>query len=139
MSLAVTYFMDVDGVVTIHEGKGASNQWTTCPTLAPDVVEWFDEAERRGAYIILTTSRKESCRTTLEELLHYLGLFWDALIMGLPHGPRVLVNDVKSDGSQSAFAVNVPRNEGLANVPVSYTGSRRSDAAAQQATPADQE
>lgn len=104
-----TYFLDLDGTILHHHGKGAVFQWTTADVLE-GWLDWFDKAEKEGACIVLTTARKESSRRWLEEELRRRGLFWDHLLMGLPHGPRVLVNDIKADGQESAYAINVERN-----------------------------
>jgi hypothetical protein len=67
-----------------------------------------------GTCIVLTTGRKDCTRCELEAELRLHGLFWDHLIMGLPRGPRVVVNDVKPDGASTAFGCNLLRNAGLA-------------------------
>jgi hypothetical protein len=104
-----TYFIDLDGTLLRHHGSGAVKQWQTCDVL-PGVLEWFDAREKEGAFIVLTTARKESCRPRLEADLRAAGIFWDVLLMGLPHGPRTLINDIKAGGTYSAFAKNVERN-----------------------------
>ena len=38
--------------------------------------------------------------------------------MGLPAGPRVLINDMKPDGTITAEGVNLVRNEGIYEVDV---------------------
>jgi hypothetical protein len=38
--------------------------------------------------------------------------------MGLPVGPRVVINDMKPDGFITSFAVSLNRDEGLTNVEV---------------------
>jgi hypothetical protein len=36
--------------------------------------------------------------------------------MGLPVGPRVVINDIKPSGLQTAIAVNLVRNTGLVGI-----------------------
>jgi len=50
--------------------------------------------------------------------LHETGIFYDQLVMGLPTGPRVLVNDAKPDGMKTAYAVNLVRDTGIYEVDV---------------------
>jgi hypothetical protein len=91
---------------------------TERPSLLPGVQEKFQEWREKDYYIILTTARPEGCRSTTESQLVSYGLFWDKLVMGLPVGPRVLINDVKPSGLQTAIAVNLLRNVGLGDIHV---------------------
>jgi len=110
-----TIIIDIDGCIFEHRGRGACNQWIGGNKMLKGTQRFFDKAEKEGCCIILMTARKESCRKTLEHELRHAGLFWDALIMGVPHGERILINDKKSDGSCSAFAIELKRNGGLNN------------------------
>jgi hypothetical protein len=117
MSLPKTVFVDIDGCVFEHEGKGACAQWGTQSKLLEGAREAFDEWEKKGYYIILVTSRKESCRRSLEYELQTHKLFWDLLIMGVPHGPRILINDKKKETIYVSCATfELPRNAGLKGV-----------------------
>jgi len=107
-----TYFIDLDGVLTKHHGVSHSHQVLEPLILLPGALSFLDKLERNEDVIVLCTARKESHRGLLEEQLRTQGIFWDILIMGLPHGPRVLVND-KKDGWDMALAINVNRNEGV--------------------------
>jgi hypothetical protein len=112
-----TIILDIDGCIFKHGGNGACDQWTTRHALLDAVKVVFDKLEREGCFIMLVTARKESCRCFLEDELRACGLFWDALVMGLPSGQRILVNDEKPDASEpSAIALVVKRNEGLSTL-----------------------
>jgi hypothetical protein len=101
-------------VIFKHTGNGHSNQLTSIELL-PGTVEYFNELEKLGHYIVLMTSRKECTREELEYSLRDAGLFWDQLIMGVAIGARYLINDMKPNGDLTAFASNLIRNEGLNN------------------------
>jgi hypothetical protein len=111
-----TIFLDIDGCIIKHTGD--MNQQIENPgELLPGVKEKFVEWDRAGHTIILTTGRRESLRAVTEAMLLKLGLFYDQLIMGLPRGPRVLINDFKpGNDANMAWGICVPRNEGLTNV-----------------------
>lgn len=118
-----TYFIDVDGVILRHWGAGASVQWAPSPPgpvdsrkRLPGVLEFLDDAERRGCRVVLVTARKECCRADLERTLMEMGVFWDALVMGVTSGQRVIINDAKPDGSPACAAITLPRNEGLGGI-----------------------
>lgn len=106
-----SYFIDIDGVVFMHWGKGASLQWS-CHELLKNVVEFIDKLEARGDQIILITARKECTRTELESKLRSMGIYWDQLIMGITSGERIIVNDKKPNGEPSCKAIELERNQG---------------------------
>ena len=110
-----TIFSDIDGVLWEHL-IDLPHMMTERPSLLPGVQEKFCEWRAKDYYIILTTARPEGCRSTTESQLVSYGLFWDQLVMGLPVGPRVLINDIKPSGLQTAIAVNLVRNTGLVGV-----------------------
>jgi hypothetical protein len=72
--------------------------------------------ERKGYRIILLTGRKESLRSQTEKQLNEVGIFYDQLIMGVGGGVRYLINDCKSNGDTSSFAINVERNKGIKDI-----------------------
>lgn len=113
-----TLILDIDGCIFRHHGQGASYQWSyETAELLEGVTEFFDWAESESMYILLLTARKESCRAELENLLTAHGLFFDELVMGVGHGPRILVNDVKPQVTEpSALAFTIPRNGDLSRL-----------------------
>jgi hypothetical protein len=75
-----------------------------------EFLKWIDYHRH---HLVITTGRKESCREATEKQLQNAGIWYDQLIMGFGGSDRVLVNDRKSDGRTTAFAVNIDRNVGL--------------------------
>lgn len=118
----MTYFLDVDGCITEQVATMHSAQLRGPLRLLPGVIAKLDELEAAGHCIVLCSARKECCRTEFEHTLRLAGVFWDQLIMGLPNGARVLVNDVKEGRVDSAYAVNVKRNTSIDTVPASLEG-----------------
>jgi hydroxymethylpyrimidine pyrophosphatase-like HAD family hydrolase len=111
-----TVFIDIDGVVFKHQGT-VSAILTYEPELLPGVIEKFQEWDQRGCNIILITGRRESSRHWTEHQLRDAGISYDQLIMGVGGGVRVLINDLKNDGSgPTAIAINLTRNQGLEDV-----------------------
>lgn len=107
-----TIFSDIDGVIFKHEGD-ISNQHLITPTVLPGVLKNFQEWDRRGYRIILTTGRRESTRPYTEKQLAMAGIFYDQLIMGITGGVRILINDRKPGSEEdTAVAINLVRNEG---------------------------
>ena len=112
----MTIFCDIDGCLVRHSGN-MSTQITSPGGLLPGVKEKFVEWDRSGYKIVLITGRREALRATTEQLLLESGLFWDMLIMGLPRGPRAVVNDKKPDGTITTLQYCPDRNKGLEECP----------------------
>jgi hypothetical protein len=112
-----TVFLDIDGCLVKHTGN-MTQQTENPEELLPGVRDKLIEWEKKGYYIALTTGRRESLRSTTEVMLTRLGIFYDVLLMGLPRGPRVVINDRKPGTDQvTALAWSPRRNEGLENCP----------------------
>jgi 3-deoxy-D-manno-octulosonate 8-phosphate phosphatase KdsC-like HAD superfamily phosphatase len=111
-----TIFCDIDGTLVYHYGDIVSNYQEPAIVL-PNVLESIKSWEKNNYKIILTTGRKECVRTITEEQLSDLGIVYDCLIMGLPNGDRVLINDRKPNSLRNtAYAINLDRNIGFENV-----------------------
>lgn len=112
-----TIFLDIDGCLCPHLGDLTTQLQAKFSIPLPGVIQKLNDWNRDGHMVILTTGRKECMRAKTEEMLLSLGIFYDKLIMGLPRGPRVVINDRKPNSTEDmAFAVNLDRNEGLINV-----------------------
>ena len=107
-----TILLDIDGTLLYHNGDLSNQILSSCDVL-DGVLEKLNEWNRKGYYIILTTGRKECLRELTNEQLIKQGIFYDKLIMGLPRGCRVLINDSKPNIDVTAQAYVVKRNEGL--------------------------
>jgi len=113
-----TIFCDIDGTIIKHTNNIHSNLLEK-PLLLDGVYDKFKEWDKKNYKIILTTGRKEGNRIQTEKQLQTLGINYDLLIMGLPNGERILINDKKEKGIlNTATAINVVRNKGLENVNV---------------------
>jgi mannose-6-phosphate isomerase len=116
MDVPKTIFCDIDGTLLEHKKDILSNLDCTISVLN-NVHESIKEWDKHNYTIILTTGRKESTRKQTEKQLRDAGIVYDQLIMGLPNGDRVLINDKKEKGIRNtAYAVNLVRNKGLAFV-----------------------
>jgi mannose-6-phosphate isomerase-like protein (cupin superfamily) len=117
-----TIFCDIDGTLVKHKGDTVLNVLEPSDILQ-NVQECIKEWERLNYCIVLTTGRKESTRARTEEQLAALGIVYDHLVMGLPNGERILINDKKPEGIENtARAINVVRNSGLVNISLTTPG-----------------
>ena len=112
-ALPKAWIIDLDGVVFRHNGyldgddevlDGAAQFWAQ---VAPDNV------------VVVMTGRSEDERSRTLSLLAAHGLRVDYALFGLPTGERVLINDTKPSGLLTAYAVNLPRDQGLGDIRVS--------------------
>lgn len=114
--LPKTIFLDIDGCVLRHNGGNLSDTIKEEPQLLPGALEKLNYWESAGYQIIFTTSRKESLRKFTEDQLLKVGISFDQLVMGLTMGERVLINDLKPDGTHTARAIEIERNNGLTDI-----------------------
>jgi len=112
-----TIFCDIDGTLIEHYGSHET-QIMRDPVLLDKTIEKFDEWDRKGYNVILTTGRRESSREITVKQLESLGIFYDQLIMGIGGFVRVLINDRKTDGRDTAFCYNVDRNHGIGDLDI---------------------
>lgn len=115
-----TIIQDLDGCV--FRSYGSLNQCMEHALdddiMLPGVKEKFEEWFLNNYQIILFTGRPESWRQRTHDQIVKNGLWYDQLIMGVKHCPRYLINDARADGTPSAIAIELPKNEGLINVEI---------------------
>ena len=121
-----TLFIDIDG--TLVSFPDTEDEYRKIARgeqklfLLPGVREKLWEWESKGYKIILTTGRREMFRYETERALKYAGIGYEQLIMSVGCGPRYIINDrkpgIKNGKKDTAFAINVDRNEGLENVEI---------------------
>jgi len=113
-----TVFCDLDGCVFKHHGDIAEILTNPCELL-PGAREAFKQWAYKGYTVILTTGRPESLRQLTEQQIREAGLYCHHLIMDLPRGQRVVINDMKPGRKgKMAACVNIERNRGMENVDI---------------------
>ena len=114
-----TIFCDIDGTLIEHAHPNEASKPGFKTKLLSGTIEKLLEWERSGYRIILTTGRKESMKSQTIRQLEEVGIVYDYLIMGFGSGPRYLINDRRPEnGQDTAFAINVDRNEGISNIKI---------------------
>ena len=117
MSKPKTIICDIDGVLLRHKNEGLSEQLNS--ELLDSTISKMTEWDSSGYNIILITGRRESMRKNTEKQLGSLGIFYDQLVMGVGGGDRVVINDRKPNSERNtAYAINLNRNEGIENVKI---------------------
>ncbi|MBE6444387.1 MAG: hypothetical protein E7020_06980 [Alphaproteobacteria bacterium] len=109
-----TYFVDVDGVLMKNCGKYGKRNWYNNTETLPENMETIRKLQDDGAQIVITTSRPEEFRANLEKILNENGIKPYAILMGMNHAARVVVNDfAPTNPYPSGIAITLPRNNSL--------------------------
>lgn len=109
-----TYFVDVDGVILKNTGKYGKVNWDNNKTLLDENVACLKKLQDEGAQIIITTSRPEEYRDRLVKILNDAGIKPYAILMGMNHAARVVINDfAPTNPYPSGLAITLPRNADL--------------------------
>ena len=111
-----TIFCDIDGVLFKHYGLDLDARSREDTEVLNGVKKTFRQWESNGYNIILVTGRRESEREVTKKQLEKARLKYDKLIMGIGGGVRVLINDKKPTGENTAISFNLNRNEGLSSI-----------------------
>jgi|TARA_R100000808_G_C2113849_1_gene127100 FMN phosphatase YigB (HAD superfamily) len=110
-----TIFIDIDGTILKHH-QNLNKMTSDEPELIEGTIEKFLWWRKKEYYIVITTARVEGLRQVTQKQLTDVGLFYDQMIMGLPNGPRVLINDKKPEGTVSAVAYCIERDGGIKDI-----------------------
>jgi len=106
-----TLICDIDGVVFQNHSKFFPPYWEDEDKPIEANVAVLRQWQSGGAKIIFMTARPEAWRAKTEAALLAVGLTPFALVMGCPHGRRILVNDhAPSNPYPAAVAINLKRN-----------------------------
>lgn len=112
-----TYFLDIDGTLVPHLTNEQidlimSNKIVIKEELLVGVKELWTKFKKNDV-IIITTARRESHRELTTKIFTENNLRYDNLIMNLPSGQRVLINDSPDIFYKKAISINVKRNQGF--------------------------
>ena len=112
-----TIFCDLDGTLVKHSNpiniQNPSYELEVLPGVHDKLREW----DSKGYYVVITTGRKESAREATIKQMQRAGINYDQLIMGFGGAFRYIINDRKpNEDSDTCFAINLERNEGLVRV-----------------------
>ena len=108
------FIVDVDGTIFKQRWPLIHESSEPLPGVVNKLHQWYTD----GDHIMLVTARPEIYRQMTEAQLLRADIFYHTLIMGLPTGQRILVNDGKPQESDvpMAVAVNLIRDEGFGGI-----------------------
>jgi acid phosphatase class B len=106
--LGHTWLLDLDGTILKHNGYKIDG-YDTFLAGAEDFLKSLPD----GDMIIFITSRTEEDKDTTESFLAEHNIGYDHIIYNAPYGERILINDCKVSGLETAVAVNVERDDAM--------------------------
>lgn len=109
--LGKTWIFDLDGTVVKHNGHKIDGY----DTLLHGAKDFFDKLPDHDL-VVFVTSRNKQYKEPTEQFLRENNIRFDAIIYDAPYGERVLVNDSKPSGLQTAIAVNTVRDEFMRDI-----------------------
>ena len=104
--LGHTWILDLDGTIVKHNGYKLDGY----DTLLDGALAFLNNVPK-GDMIVFITSRTEDYREMTETFLRNNRIWYDHIIFNAPYGERILVNDCKPSGLNTALAVNVERDQ----------------------------
>ncbi|WP_130471850.1 hypothetical protein [Candidatus Magnetaquicoccus inordinatus] len=113
-TLAHTWLIDIDGTLFRHNGHLQGED-----ELLPGVLDFWKQIPDQDVIMLLSARTEEQKAATLAALSHH-GLRFDYAMFALPVGERILINDSKPSGLQTAIAVNPQRDVGMAQWKVQF-------------------
>lgn len=113
-------FCDIDGVLVEHED---APDYTRPLRPLPGSLERLRDWKNEGYFIVLTTARDAGKEHALRAALDAAEVPYHHLVMGLPSGPRFLINDRKPSALlvSQAHALEVERNQGIQHLSISQS------------------
>lgn len=107
-TLPKTWIFDLDGTLVKHNGYKIDGK----DSLLDGVKEYLDKLPKEDKVLILT-SRLEEYREITLKFLYENKIRFDQILFEMPVGERILVNDKKPSGLDTAVAFNLKRDHFL--------------------------
>tara|TARA_A100001011_G_C13905957_1_gene673035 strand:- start:270 stop:647 length:378 start_codon:yes stop_codon:yes gene_type:complete len=106
-NLNKTWFIDIDGTIIKHNShlKGQN-------VLLDSVKDFWNSISEKDK-IILVTNRNKKYKKETTQFLKKNNLRFDNIIFEVGSGQRILINDTKPSGLQTAFSFNIKRDYGF--------------------------
>lgn len=103
--LGHTWILDLDGTIVKHNGYIIDG----CDTFL-EGAEKFLRSIPESDMIIFLTSRTDNEKELTERFLRDKKVRYNQIIFNAPYGERILINDTKPLGLETAYAINKSRD-----------------------------
>lgn len=104
--LGKTWVLDIDGTIVKHNGYKIDGKDSFL-----DSAKEFLNNIPPDDMIIFITSRTTELKEETEKFLNDNNIKYNYIIYNAPYGERILINDKKTSGLNTAIAINTERDE----------------------------
>lgn len=104
-TLGHVWLLDLDGTIVKHNGYKIDGADSFLPG-AKDFLQRIPEKDM----VVFLTSRDIHYKTMTESFLNSNGINYTTIIYNAPFGERIIVNDRKPSGLDTAYAINLERD-----------------------------
>lgn len=112
-----TWLIDVDGTLVKHNGHKDGRD-----VLLPGVIDFWRSLPEQDTVILMSARTQQELAQTIK-FFKENGMRFDLTLFGLPTGERILINDRKRSGLETAIAIGLDRDAGLSGLTVSTNAS----------------
>ena len=105
-TLPKTWIFDLDGTLVKHNGYKIDGY----DTLLDGVKEYIANIPSED-FILILTSRTDEYKEMTLKFLHDNSIRFNAILFNLPMGERIIVNDRKPSGLETAIAISLERDK----------------------------
>jgi hypothetical protein len=114
--MSKTYFIDVDGTLVTHLSNAELDEYLDKPEHKEQLlvgVKQLWETFSDDDVIIITTARETRHKAMTEKIFEENNLRYNQMIVNLPSGPRIVINDTPDVMFKKAIGINIMRNGGF--------------------------
>lgn len=100
-----TWILDLDGTILKHNGYLDDGE----DSFLDGALDFVNSIPKDDLIIILTSRKNEYKKLTID-FLNKNNVRYDHIIFEAPYGERILINDKKNSGLETAVAINTDRD-----------------------------
>jgi hypothetical protein len=104
-----TWILDLDGTLVKHNGYRNDSG----DEVLEGVIEFFDNFVSEDDYVLIVTARLAKYKEDTIKFLDENKIRFNQIIFDMPPGLRILINDKKPDGTETALSFNMDRDQGM--------------------------
>lgn len=105
-TLPKMWILDIDGVIFVHNSHLQKDK----DKLVPNFLDFYNQISPDD-FILIVSARDQKYKTETIKSLRKYKIRYDKIIFNVPKGERILINDTKPEGLQTAVAINTKRDQ----------------------------
>jgi hypothetical protein len=104
-----TWILDLDGTIVKHNGYRNEEG----DKVLDGVIDFFENEVMQDDYVLIVTARSAKYKEDTIKFLDENKIRFNQIIFDMPSGLRILINDKKPDGTETALSFNMDRDQGM--------------------------